>query len=288
LQLEIKKKDLLAIVTASCGVFLLSIGEWEEPLGSFTGPLGLSGAVFLILFTQVEIYRRLARQQEEQTEHLQDARAQDYRQLAAFLWLISAIKPRRPLPPMRGWAISPDLGNILISAILDGSPKVIVECGCGVSTLLMSYCMKQSGHGHIFSLEHDAEYAELIRKELQLHQLADMATVICAPLRQISLGGQTWSWYDIEQLNGIGPIDLLFIDGPPGTIQEMARYPALPVLYKSLSENATVIFDDADRHDERRIIERWLREFKDLHCQSHDTEHGAVILNREPRSCSSQ
>jgi len=87
-------------------------------------------------------------------------------------------------------------------------------------------------------------------------------------------------WYDTQQIKHLTSIDMLIIDGPPSHIQKMARYPALPLLFSMLSENAVVLFDDSKREDERKIIERWLREFHNLQCEWVDTEKGAAILHK--------
>ncbi len=67
---------------------------------------------------------------------------------------------------------------------------------------------------------------------------------------------------------------MLVIDGPPEAVGPLARYPAGPSLFPSLSVGATVFLDDAARDDEKRIIERWQREFPDLERQDHDCEKG--------------
>jgi hypothetical protein len=55
----------------------------------------------------------------------------------------------------------------------------------------------------------------------------------------------------VDAFRDIDEIDLLLVDGPPGSLGEMARYPALHVLESQLASNAVVILDDADRPDER-------------------------------------
>ena len=65
-------------------------------------------------------------------------------------------------------------------------------------------------------------------------------------------------------------IDLVFVDGPPGTTGPLARYPALPVLRDRCAPGARFILDDAARPDERTIINRWTR------------EHGATVVDRTP------
>ena len=62
-----------------------------------------------------------------------------------------------------------------------------------------------------------------------------------------------YKWYSPEALIGIKNIDLLVIDGPPSSINPDARYPAIEHLLPLLSKRATVVLDDADREDEKKL-----------------------------------
>src|SRR6185295_577572 len=80
--------------------------------------------------------------------------------------------------------------------------------------------------------------------------------------------------------NFIEPIDLLVVDGPPGDVGDLARYPALPLLHERLSDNAVILLDDASRRDMRLILDLWLREFDNFDLERIDTEKGAAILRK--------
>lgn len=53
-------------------------------------------------------------------------------------------------------------------------------------------------------------------------------------------------------------VDVLIVDGPPGLTGDWARYPAYPLLREKLRPGAIVLIDDAQRTDERSIVEAWL------------------------------
>jgi hypothetical protein len=53
----------------------------------------------------------------------------------------------------------------------------------------------------------------------------------------------------------LAKIDLLVIDGPPSSTNPDARYPALTHLIPLLSPKATVVLDDADRDEEKKLAE---------------------------------
>jgi predicted O-methyltransferase YrrM len=288
--MSIRWRDILLIGGAV--LFLLGLGIliWL-PLGSRALPIWLTAWAALILFVQIAIYRRQQESYQEvvtllirQFKQIQQMSQQDYRQIEALMSMMQLLKLHRPLPPMRNWSISPELGNIIISTLLDIRPNVVVECGSGTSTLLAGYVLKDLGHGEIYSLEHDREYADASQKNLEAHELSDKARVLYAPLREVSLQGKTWLWYQNPLPEEMRPIDLLIVDGPPRNVQKMARYPAVPILYRQLSRSAIIILDDTKREDEREIVEAWLSEYGDLECEWRDTETGAAVLRRKSHS----
>lgn len=204
-----------------------------------------------------------------------------YQQVEALLSLFSTLKIRQPLPKMRGWAVSPDFARVVASLINEYKPKLILELGSGASTLVAGYALEEVGQGRIVSLDHDKHYADFSSSTIRQHRLQDRATVIYAPLKEMVIGNKSWLWYDIEQLKDFEAVDMLIIDGPPGTIQKLARYPALPVLFHLLSDDAIILLDDAFRHDEKETIKLWLREFADFSREELDLEKGAVVLRRQ-------
>ena len=201
-----------------------------------------------------------------------------YPQLEARVSLDRLLNFAKPLPPLRNWAASPDFLLVIARDALSQRPQVIVECSSGTSTLTLARCCEMNGSGHVFSLEHDPKYAEITRSMLREQNLAAWATIVDAPLQaRAELDGQTW--YDTEGLRLDQGIDLLVIDGPPYNVAKLARYPALPLLYQLLSASAVVYLDDADRVEERAIVDRWLREFPALRLDRPACEKGCAKLS---------
>ena len=203
-----------------------------------------------------------------------------FRQVEALLHLQKLIQYRHPLPSMRGWPICPDFAVLLASEIVRRKPEIIVELGCGTSTLISGYCLEKLGRGRVESLDHERTFADICRENLKVHGLEGFAVVHEAPLCDLELGGKSWRYYDISPLRGIPPIDMLVVDGPPGELGRLARYPALPLLYERLSESAVILVDDADRADERAMVGMWVVEHPDFECTFLETEEGAAILRR--------
>jgi hypothetical protein len=72
----------------------------------------------------------------------------------------------------------------------------------------------------------------------------------------------------------------LVVDGPPGNIQRLSRYPALPLLYGHLNDRSTIIVDDGRREDEREIVARWEKEFTHISATFLGLEKGAYIVHK--------
>lgn len=221
----------------------------------------------------------LLQEQETRTATTLQATADNlYRQLEALASINSILPIRRPLPPMRGWAISPDFGVLLVSEILEKKPGLVLELGSGVSTLLIAYCLEKIGHGRVVSFEHDLHYCEKSREKIQEHKLGDIAKVAHAPLREIQLNQGSWNWYDPAVIDPGIHIDLLVIDGPPSQIQDISRYPALPLLHEYFSDDIVILLDDAARTDEKTIVDMWTSEFPEFEPEVIPAEKGAVAL----------
>jgi predicted O-methyltransferase YrrM len=208
--------------------------------------------------------------------------AQTYRQIEALLMLTRCLPLRQPLPPMRGNAVSPDLALLLYDLVQTHAPRLVVELGAGVSTLVLGYALESVGAGRVVSFEDDAAHAERTAALVRRHRLDHHVEVRHAPLQDIRLAGERWQWYggEIEETLVGQRAQLVFIDGPPGALQPMARYPALRRLSPFLAADAVVVLDDVARPDEWAITERWLREDPRLTVQRIAHEKGTAVLTR--------
>ena len=183
------------------------------------------------------------------------------------------------LPPMRGWAASPDFLYLLLRHVRVAQPQTIVECGSGVSTLVLARSLQQQGRGHLYSLEHEALFAEETRRRLQEAGLADWVTVITAPLTDHSKENQQFRWYDLRELPDV-PIDVLVVDGPPEKSGRAARYPVAPLLFARLSPSGVVFADDLTTSTMQQNLERWKKEFPELHAENKFVEKQCAVLRK--------
>lgn len=223
-----------------------STGERLASIESALGAVGRSGGG-----SGATGPRALERRLEDTSYHL-------YKQLEARERLAWLLDLDRPLPPMRGFAVSPDLALDLVERILAGTATNVVETGSGTSTLLMALALEKADGGHVWAIEHEPDYAEATRRLLAEFGCTGRATVIDAPLVDHDVAGESFPWYDITSLP-IEPasIDLLLVDGPPAATGPLSRFPALPLLRDRLRPGAVVLLDDARRADEHEVVERW-------------------------------
>lgn len=198
----------------------------------------------------------------------------EFQQMQAINALVSLLKPTFPLPTTRGWAASPDFLLELAQYTLEKKPINMIECSCGTSTIVMARCAQLNGFGHVYSLEHNPEYAKITRDNLKKYNLDSFATVIDAPLVKENSNKQ---WYSINNLPE-KVFDLIVIDGPPTTSDPLARLPAGPMLFSCLGRHGAIFLDDANRQGERESIDFWLKEFDELDCQIIPCEKGLAKL----------
>jgi predicted O-methyltransferase YrrM len=225
------------------------------------------------------LQRRLRRLDRRlRTQH--DAIATELQQQHALVGLAAGLGARAPLPPTTDWAVLPDLARILVETVLDVRPAAVVECGSGTSTVLVAYALERVGAGRVVALEHDPAQADRTQRMLARHGLERWATVCRSPLVPQAVGGTTFQWYDLARVPLPDRVDFLFVDGPPGGVQALARYPAVPLLRDRLGPRAVVLLDDTGRDEERAVAERWAAESPDLTLELVPCAKGAALLRR--------
>jgi predicted O-methyltransferase YrrM len=204
-----------------------------------------------------------------------------YHQVESLIGLYNTLNIHSPLPPMRGWAISPDFAGLMVREILAKRPETIVELGSGVSTLISAYALSKLKRGKVVSYDHDIDYGTVTRQNIDTHGLGSIAEVKHAPISKIMLGETSTHWYAINEDTIPEKIDMLIIDGPPARTAPYARYPALPFFLDYLAEDAIVIMDDGIRNEEKEICQRWIEEYPEFESEYIETEKGTFILRRK-------
>lgn len=197
-------------------------------------------------------------------------------QLQALQSLDRLLKLEHGLPPLRGWAGSPDMLLLVAQRVMRSRPTVVLECSSGASTIVAARCCQLNGMGHVYSLEHDEAYAQKTRDHLAGHGLSEWASVLHAPLE---VGADGTHWYRDSALpaEAIGA-ELVVVDGPPAGGDSEARFPALPRLRARLAPRFAVVLDDADRPGEREVVARWLKLDPTLQAEWLPCEKGLAVV----------
>lgn len=190
-----------------------------------------------------------------------------------------------PMPFGGGWALTADAGAVLVREIALRRPRTVVELGSGVSTLLIGRMLKEAGAGKLYSLDHDASWAERTRAHVRANGLEDHVVVLDAPLSRQRVDGEDYEWYQLpHEVRSLPGIDLLVVDGPPQSLSPsgIPRYPALPAFGKQMSPDGLIYVDDAKRPQEQRMIEKWLKLDPGLQSWMVQTAPGTCLLYRKP------
>ena len=101
-------------------------------------------------------------------------------------------------------AASPDFLKLLVDTILSEKPKLVVELGSGISTILTGKALEKNGDGKLISIDNDDKYAKLTRKKIDLEKLSNIAKVVTAELKIQIINGQNYMWYDpvfVKEIN---------------------------------------------------------------------------------------
>ena len=269
----------------------LATGAGAVPTAALMALGALLGGLLLLIRHSLDLAGRISNLAVQSTRTFETVRRveadtqrelkQTFRQLEALQNLNAVLPTSDVLPATRGWAASPDLLLALVDLVITERPSLIVECGSGASTLWLALALRRFGiDGRIIALDHDPVFSRRTRDFLARHDVLDLAEVRDAPLESFSLDGETYSWYARTAWEDLAGIDLLFVDGPPAATGHQARYPALPLLNKSLSPIATIVLDDLIVPDMREVLPRWLDADPGFSSEILPLEKQAAVLRR--------
>ncbi|MDR3256689.1 MAG: glycosyltransferase [Endomicrobium sp.] len=256
---------------------LLKLTEQEKSIKN------LKDEIKNIVFSQTQDFKKELINICKNNEHL------NYTQLESLFWLSKRLKIKNSLPPMRNWAMSPDVLLKLHEYITNAKPKIILEFGSGVSTIVICDALSQNNSGHLISIEHLEKFIKETVEVIKNENLSSFLDLRLAQLK-IWVGEHLCNekpvfWYDekVIDTSDLKDIDLLIIDGPPGNTNPYARYPTLQILYKKLSNKAQVWLDDSKRKDEDIIVQTWVEKYK-LIPNFFNLEKGLVVLEKLRRA----
>ena len=200
-----------------------------------------------------------------------DAAWEHYRQSEFYAQLIRLLDLTAPIPSTRSWAASPDVLLTLLDLAKSSKPTRILDLGSGMSTLVLA---KSAPQASIISIDNSEEFAGKTRKLLDTHGVTNV-DVRVAPLTPHTTGVD---WYELSKLADISNIDLLFIDGPPGSKNPKARHPAIVECVARLSPRATIVIDDAGRDGEKAMANEFAKALPNHTLEFLSHEKGTAVL----------
>ncbi len=193
-----------------------------------------------------------------------------YRQTEAFNQLTNLLDFKAAIPATRSWAASPDLLLTISEILKKERPGLVVELGSGISTLVAA----KSGARKIVSIDNSDVWGAKTVALLKEHKVRGVDVRI-APLRPYANGSE---WYDLAAIKDLKKIDVLIVDGPPGSKNPEARYPALQQFKDKLSASAIIIIDDVNREGERKLAEDFAKALPNHELTILDHEKGTAVI----------
>lgn len=184
------------------------------------------------------------------------------RTLDALLATYRLLPEDAVLPPLAtpfgGWSISADLARLIAELVGRTRPRRVLDVGSGTTTVLLGYLLREHGPGTVVSLDHDPIFYAETLEALTDRGLDTVVDLRYAPLVDFQVEGQTVRWYDPVAIEDVHGLDLVVVDGPPGSTSPMARWPAGPLMLPRCSEGAVFVLDDTVRDDELAVVDAWV------------------------------
>ncbi len=163
------------------------------------------------------------------------------------------------LPNLGSWKADTVFLHRLVDAIERTRPQIVVELGCGATSLVIARALQLHGGGRLYGFDQNADFVDRTSEWL-------VSNGVEAELRPAPIvpDPSNWSslWYALPIVPE--PIDLLVIDGPPWALNPTIRGRA-EVLFDRLAHGGLVLLDDAARPGERLVARRWRRDWPGFH-----------------------
>lgn len=145
------------------------------------------------------------------------------------------------------------------------SGDAILECGSGLSTLLVGYAALRQGKRQYVALEHIEQWYARTKEGLVRLRVAD--EVELQHRRLITYAD--CDWYEIDAALRARRFDLVLCDGPPSSTRG-GRVGLAQLFGDALSGDCEVLLDDAQRSGEKTTLKQWraIREIRTLEAGS--------------------
>lgn len=197
-----------------------------------------------------------------------------YRQIESLLGIYSLCSGDFSLGHTRGFAISPDALLLVLKEIKRQKSSVVVEFGCGQSTLAIARILMNQRVGRLFSIEHDQQYLNKTSLSLEALGLRSQVVLIHAPLKFDKFKEMT---YDVDLFPKVSP-NLVLVDGPSG--RKGARLSPLLWSFEHLAPGGSIFVDDYNREEEKRCVSALLASHAEAEVETLYAEKGLALIRR--------
>lgn len=179
--------------------------------------------------------------------------------------------PMDALPNLGSWKADVGFLHYLVDHIEAHRPQMVMELGCGASSLVLGRALQLHGGGQLVSFDQHLEFVESTRRWLLSHDIH--SELHHAPLIPAA---EPWPgiWYDLSDVPQ--NIDLLVIDGPPWTLHPLVRGSA-SCLFDRVAPGGTIMLDDAARPGERIVAGRWAKSWPNFRWSRRAGIKGTLI-----------
>lgn len=153
----------------------------------------------------------------------------------------------------------------------------ILECGSGLSTILIGAIAKMRGLPY-WVLEDSDEWANRTQKYLDRYKI-ECVKLCVAPLASFG----EFSWYDAPLASMPDHFALVICDGPPGDTKG-GRCGLASVMGSRLRFGSVILLDDAIRPQEREIAKKW-QTMLGAHSELQGDNHPFIqltVVNKQP------
>lgn len=177
-----------------------------------------------------------------------------------------------------GWPISPDIAVRIVTMLSTAQYHGVLEFGSGTSTALIGRIIKRLIQDGVyekaipfFSFDHNEMYFERTKELLRAHEVMKFVTLNHCELVKEKFNDTDFLYYDCRDVinnfgqlfNNMKPKLLVLVDGPPGSTNPHARYPAFPMILQEINHNEfdlDFLVDDYNRREEKEVVEKWKRD----------------------------
>ncbi|HYV35652.1 MAG TPA: hypothetical protein VE988_08105 [Gemmataceae bacterium] len=163
-----------------------------------------------------------------------------------------------------GWSATPCFMLFLYKCLAICKPQRILELGSGQTTKLLARYYQENPTAYICTIEHNADWLAALRP--QLAKSGNFHDCRHAPLVDRSFSCKMTNEkihtlsYDIPPDVVQQPFNLILIDGPDnGPGSPYTREGFLQHVPGVLAQSFTIVFDDTEREDERRMVAAFQR-----------------------------